>query len=113
MKSKHKMVNLVVGLLFKKTEHAMSVLEEIQAKTSQLPPELQAEVLDFIQFLDFKKSRKHDSEQERYPRLLNKRGGADDSCPRLPNKFGAGKGLITYIADDFDAPLGDLKEYMY
>lgn len=77
----------------------MSVLEEIQAKTSQLPPELQAEVLDFIQYLDFKKSKKQDSKQEPYP--------------RLPNKFGAGKGLITYIADDFDAPLDDLKEYMY
>jgi len=27
-------------------------------------------------------------------------------------KFGCGKGLITYIAPDFDAPLDDFKEYM-
>lgn len=78
MKSKHKMVNLVVGLLFKKTEHAMSVLEEIQAKTSQLPPELQAEVLEFIQFLNFKKAGKQDFEQERYSRLPNKRGAGKE-----------------------------------
>ena len=27
-------------------------------------------------------------------------------------KFGSGKGLITYIAPDFDEPLKDLAEYM-
>lgn len=26
--------------------------------------------------------------------------------------FGALKGMITYMADDFDAPLEDMKEYM-
>lgn len=77
----------------------MSVLEQIDAQASQLPPELQAEVLDFIQFLDFKKSKNQAVSVEPFP--------------RLPNKFGAGKGLITYIADDFDAPLDDLKDYMY
>lgn len=88
------------GLSFvKKMKKAMSVLEEIQVKSSQLPPELQAEVLEFIQSLDFKKSKTQKVSEELYP--------------RLPNKFGAGKGLVTYIADDFDAPLDDLKEYMY
>jgi hypothetical protein len=33
--------------------------------------------------------------------------------PRKPNRrFGSMKGLVEYIADDFDAPLEDLKEYM-
>lgn len=27
-------------------------------------------------------------------------------------KFGSGKGLITYVADDFDAPIDDFKDYM-
>ena len=27
-------------------------------------------------------------------------------------KFGTMKGLITYMADDFDAPLDDFKDYM-
>ena len=35
---------------------------------------------------------------------------AQDARPRP--RFGSAKGLITYIADDFDAPLEDFKEYM-
>jgi antitoxin (DNA-binding transcriptional repressor) of toxin-antitoxin stability system len=27
-------------------------------------------------------------------------------------RFGCGKGIVTYIAPDFDAPLEDFKEYM-
>lgn len=27
-------------------------------------------------------------------------------------KFGCGKGIFTYVADDFDEPLEDFKEYM-
>ncbi len=76
----------------------MSVLEEIGVKASQLPPELQAEVLDFIQFLDYKNTKN----QSVIP----------DPFPRLSNKFGAGKEYITYVAKDFDAPLEDLKDYM-
>ncbi len=76
----------------------MSVLEQIETKASQLPPDLQAEVLEFIAFLDFKKAISQPVSTEEFP--------------RLPNKFGAGKGIITYIAEDFDAPLEDLKDYM-
>jgi hypothetical protein len=76
----------------------MSVLEQIDVKASQLPPELQAEVLEFIAFLDFKKAKSQSVNT--------------DPFPQLPNKRGAGKAFITYIADDFDAPLEDLKDYM-
>lgn len=31
---------------------------------------------------------------------------------RGSRKFGSGKGIFTYIADDFDAPLPDFKDYM-
>lgn len=31
---------------------------------------------------------------------------------KLPLKFGAGKGIVAYMADDFTAPLEDMKEYM-
>ena len=31
---------------------------------------------------------------------------------KLPLTFGAGKDFITYIAPDFNEPLGDFKEYM-
>lgn len=33
-----------------------------------------------------------------------------DEQPKTP-QFGSGKGLITYMADDFDASLDDMKEY--
>ena len=32
--------------------------------------------------------------------------------PRPRPQFGSGKGLILYMAPDFDAPLEDFKEYM-
>ncbi len=76
----------------------MSVLEQIGTKAGQLPPDLQVEVLEYIAFLDFKKAKSQPV--------------SEDPFPRLPNKFGAGKGLITYIAEDFDAPLDDFKDYM-
>jgi hypothetical protein len=35
------------------------------------------------------------------------------AAARKPKRrFGAMKGLVEYIADDFDAPLEDMKEYM-
>lgn len=72
----------------------MSVIDLISSKAKQLPPEMQQEVLDFVEFLTTKKPIK------------------TEDFPPLPNKRGAGKGLVTYIADDFDAPLEDLKDYM-
>lgn len=77
----------------------MSVLKQIHAKASQLAPDLQAEVLDFVEFLETKKAKSQPV--------------SEDQFPHLPNKFGAGKGIITYIAEDFGAPLDDLKNYMY
>lgn len=31
---------------------------------------------------------------------------------QLKREFGCGKGIFTYISDDFDEPLSDFKEYM-
>lgn len=76
----------------------MSVIEEIEAKVRKLPPLLQAKVLDFVEFLAHKGTQQSFSNQSDYP--------------RLPNKRGAGKKVITYVSDDFDAPLVDLKYYM-
>ena len=32
--------------------------------------------------------------------------------PKLKREFGGLKGFVTYMADDFDAPLDDFKDYM-
>lgn len=43
-------------------------------------------------------------------KLLEKEHSTSAEKPRA--KFGELKGVVTYIADDFDAPLEDFKEYM-
>lgn len=37
---------------------------------------------------------------------------AENSSEKMPLRRGSMKGLVTYIADDFDAPLDDFEEYM-
>lgn len=32
--------------------------------------------------------------------------------PKAVRKFGSARGMVTYVADDFDAPLDDFAEYM-
>ena len=60
---------------------------------SMLPDSLKKEVLDFVAFLLTKYQQKPDMTVKKKP------------------KFGSAKGKYI-IADDFDAPLDDLKEYM-
>ncbi|MBY0435618.1 MAG: DUF2281 domain-containing protein [Cyclobacteriaceae bacterium] len=36
----------------------------------------------------------------------------NSSASRQTRKFGDGKHIITYVADDFNEPLDDFKEYM-
>ena len=60
-------------------------------KLSQLPKNLQQEVLDFIDF------------------LLNKK--KENNNPPKP-KFGSGKGMFK-MNPGFDDPLDDFKEYMH
>ena len=98
------------------------------AKAASLPTELQAEVVDFVDFLVQKTTRKPAAPAaavgpmpaqptpvaQDFSRHSCQPLGeyTSDGSPRLPLVFGAGKHLITYIADDFDAPLEDFKDYM-
>ena len=58
---------------------------------NKLPASLQQEVLDFVGYLSSKYKTK---------RTTTKR------------KAGSMKGLVSYMADDFNAPLEDFKDYM-
>ena len=96
------------------------------AKAASLPTELQAEVVDFVDFLVQKATRTAPAAGAEPPPAPTPADTRDllafsceplgeffaDGTPRLPLVFGAGKHLITYIADDFDAPLEDFKDYM-
>ena len=66
---------------------------------AMLPEDVKSEVIDFMEFLLSKRKRQSD---KRAP-------DKNKPCP----KFGSGKGMFTYIADDFDEPLDDFKDYMY
>lgn len=59
-----------------------------------LPPEKQAEVIDLVERLKSKQSNENES-------------------PKSRRSFGSMKGLVVYMADDFDEPLEDFSEYMY
>ena len=63
----------------------------------KLPIEKRAEVIDFISFL--------------HHRLII----LDEETIQLAHHkrhFGCGKGMFSYVADDFDAPLEVFKDYM-
>ncbi|PSJ72775.1 hypothetical protein C7N43_32525 [Sphingobacteriales bacterium UPWRP_1] len=68
--------------------------KEIVEKLHQLPPVIQQEVLDFIDFLTMKWRNQGLAKSETYLR-----------------KAGAMPNLVAYMADDFDAPLEDLNDY--
>lgn len=62
----------------------------INKEFAALPPHLKKQVADFIAFLKHKAIKQNKPQQR---------------------KFGSGKGFFK-MADDFDAPLDDFKEYM-
>jgi hypothetical protein len=62
----------------------------VYKKIHQLPPKIQHELSDYIEFL----MRKYQVEQPKKP------------------FFGCMKGTVIWMADDFNAPLDDFKEYM-
>ena len=69
---------------------------EFNLKYSLLPPEMKQQVLDFISYLYSKKPEK---------------GNSTEQKPLKKREFGCEKGSY-YMADDFDAPLEDFKDYM-
>lgn len=67
----------------------------IEKKISQLPKEKQKEVNDFVDFLLVQSKKPKKESKEVAP----------------PPMFGALKGMFV-MADDFDEPLEDFKDYM-
>lgn len=44
--------------------------------------------------------------------LIEKKELSKNGGEKKPLQFGCMKGLVTYMADDFDAPLDDFEDYM-
>lgn len=68
---------------------------QLIATLDKLPPELQAEVLHYAEYL----AAKHTQTQ------------APDTSRKRYRQAGTMKGMFT-MSDDFDAPLEDLRDYM-
>jgi hypothetical protein len=68
---------------------------QLIATLDKLPPDLQAEVLNYAEYLAAKSTQSQ----------------ASDSTQKKYRQAGMMKGMFT-MADDFDAPLEDLKDYM-
>ena len=74
--------------------NAQNLLYQFQS----LPKNLQKQVEDFIQSLVVKNQLKEVKSPEQKP--------------IVQRKAGTMKGLVLYMADDFDEPLEDFKDYM-
>ncbi len=64
----------------------------------QLPPDYQKAILEWL--------------LSTYAHTKHKEAREQETWQVLPLKRGAGKHLIGFIAEDFNAPLEDFKEYM-
>ena len=51
-------------------------------------------------------------EKQALQTVLSTETASEKSEPAKERQFGTMKGLVTYMADDFDAPLDDFKDYM-
>ena len=67
-------------------------LQQLVHLYQSLNPEAQREVIHFMQFIQQKEET--------------------EKAPATKRQAGALPGLITYMAEDFNAPLDDLKPYM-
>jgi hypothetical protein len=75
-------------------EYKLMISPQLMATLDKLPPDLQTEILHYAEYL----AAKYAALQE-----------PDSSIPY--RRAGTMKGMFA-MADDFDAPLEDLKEYM-
>ncbi len=46
-----------------------------------------------------------------YESVCERQGFTGNKTEKIPLKRGSGQGIITYIAEDFDDPLDDFREY--
>lgn len=84
-----------------------SLLEKVE----QLPTALKKEVEDFVDFLIYKKKTALFVEDAAPVYHYNKNLPEIKVSEPKP-VFGSGKGLFGKMADDFDAPLDEMKDYM-
>lgn len=71
------------------------VAAELIEKIEKLSPELQSKVEEKVDEL-----------------LVEENNNIENDDPKIKSGFGGLKGFVIYMADDFDEPLDDFKDYM-
>ena len=69
----------------------------------QLPATYQEAIFEWLSVV-------HEQRQNTITKNIQTIDNQEDSYQQLPLKFGAGKNLIGFIADDFNEPLEDFKD---
>ena len=78
------------------------------AEINSLPPDEQAAVVDFIARLKAKKSK---ASENKTPDLNDGNAQEGTKNEKPLRRFGGMKGLVIYMADDFDEPMEDFAGY--
>lgn len=89
--------------------------QEIFSKIHIMPENIKVEILDYVEFL-FNKYKLKQNQENIIPKFDSKNTDDFDKSLEVVEErkiFGRLKGFVKYIADDFDEPLEDFKEYMY
>ncbi len=69
-------------------------INKITSRLAQLPEEKLTEVYDYVEF------------------ILHKTQSRLKEMNTSKRKFGCGKGIFTFVSEDFDEPLPEFKDYM-
>ena len=80
----------------------MTQQAEFLSKVDKLPPQYFREAIDFVAYLQYKAQKEAAAQNNEIER---------EEPPKGRRGFGCAKGQI-WMADDFDAPLEDFKDYM-
>jgi hypothetical protein len=80
-------------------ETSTVTINKITSRLAQLPEEKLTEIYDYVEFI-LHKTQSRLKEREIPGSGTSKR------------KFGCGKGIFTYVSEDFDEPLPEFKDYM-
>ncbi|MEK7432153.1 MAG: DUF2281 domain-containing protein [Cyanobacteriota bacterium] len=89
--------------------------QELFSKIHIMPENMKSQIFDYVEFL-VNKYKLQQEQKKIIPKFdSNKTHDFDKSLEVQEERkiFGKLKGFVKYIADDFDEPLDDFKEYMY
>ncbi len=87
-------------------------VEQIIKQTETLTKDQKQQVAFYILFSNMSEDKRNNLMQLFFYEN-NEKSSKNNENPKEKPILGMFKGMVEYMADDFDAPLDDLKDYMY